>query len=303
MTFTELIRTIFLSPDEPRLRAGWRIAVQMALMLSLTLVFSCGLGVVMVLAPGTNWLVPAMILGTGLPVLISVPLARKLLDRRSVQSLGLQIDRRTWADLLIGIGIAALQIGLVFALERGFGWVKVAGFAWDEQTGMGVAGSMSAWLLVFLAVGFYEEFMSRGYHLQNLEEGTNTFWAVFLSSLVFGAGHVLNPNASLISTLGIIAAGFYLAYGYLRTRRLWLPIGLHIGWNFFLGPVFGFPVSGLDSWHLLTLNVSGPEWFTGGAFGPEAGLVALVAQVFGAGLIWVYTRGRLAHKEVIADEG
>ena len=303
MTITELLRKIFLSPDEPRLRAGWRIAVQMAVMLTLTVFFSCGLGVVMYLAPGTDWMVPAMILGTGLPVLISVPLARKLIDRRSVQSLGLQLDRGWWRDLLIGIGIAALQIGLVFALELAFGWADVTGFAWEEQAGLAAAASIFLWLLLFIAVGFYEEFLSRGYHLQNLEEGTNTFWAVVISSAVFGIGHVLNPNASPISTLGIIAAGFYLAYGYLRTRRLWLPIGLHIGWNFFLGPVFGFPVSGLDSWHLLTLNVSGPEWFTGGAFGPEAGLVSLVAQVLGAGLIWLYTRGRLAQKEEIADEG
>ncbi len=196
MTFTELIRTIFLSPDEPRLRSGWRIAVQMAVMLTLTLVFSCGLGVVMVFAPETNWLVPAMILGTGLPVLISVPLARKLVDRRPVQSLGLQIDRRTWRDLLIGIGIAALQIGLIFGLELAFGWVQVTGYAWQEQTGLAVTGTLKLWLLLFIAVGFYEEFMSRGYHLQNLEEGTNTFWAVLISSLVFGVGHVLNPNAS-----------------------------------------------------------------------------------------------------------
>ena len=125
-----------------------------------------------------------------------------------------------------------------------------------------------------------------------LEEGTNTFWAVVLSSVVFGLAHIFNPNAGWISTLGIIAAGFFLAFGYLRTRQLWLPIGLHIGWNFFLGPVFGFPVSGLEPFHLLGLNVSGPDLITGGAFGPEAGLVGLVAQFFGVGLIWGYTRGR-----------
>lgn len=302
MTFTQLIRTIFLSPDELRLRAGWRLAVQMAIMLTLTLVFSCGLGVLMYAAPGTSWIELAIILGTGVPVLISVLLARKLIDRRSVRSLGLRLDRRALIDVLVGIGIACLQIGLIFGLELAFGWMQISGFAWQEQSALAVVGSIVLWLLMYIAVGFYEELLSRGYHLQNLEEGTNTFWAVVISAVVFGVGHVLNPNASWISTLGIVVAGFYLAYGYLRTRQLWLPIGLHIGWNFFMGPVLGFPVSGLDSWHLVNLNVDGPVLITGGAFGPEAGLVGLIAQILGAVLIWLYTRGRLTKEEKSPDE-
>ena len=95
MTFTESIRHIFLSPDEPRLRAGWRVTAQMGLMLGLTLVFACPLGVVMVAAP--EWLDLALILGTAFPVLISVPLARKFIDHRSVRSLGLQISRQAFS--------------------------------------------------------------------------------------------------------------------------------------------------------------------------------------------------------------
>ncbi|MBN2045914.1 MAG: CPBP family intramembrane metalloprotease [Anaerolineales bacterium] len=299
MTFTEVIQHIFISPDEPRLRAGWRVAAQMGIMLALTVVFACPLGVVIVAAP--EWLNLALILGTAFPVLISVPLARKFIDRRSIVSLGLQMSARTFTDLLAGVGISLVQIGLIFGVELAFGWAQVEGFAWQAQSGLRVAGGLLLWLLLYMAVGFYEELLSRGYHLQNLEEGSNTFWAVLISSAIFGVGHLTNPNASWVSTLGIMAAGVFLAYGYLRTRRLWLPIGLHIGWNFFLGPVFGFPVSGLDAFHLINLQVSGPELVTGGAFGPEAGLLALLAQILGAGLIWVYTRSPLPGEEKVID--
>ena len=139
--------------------------------------------------------------------------------------------------------------------------------------------------------------LSRGYQLQNLEEGSNTFWAVVITSIAFGAAHLLNPNASWISMVGISLAGFYLAFGYLRTRQLWLPIGMHFGWNFFLGPVFGFPVSGLDFFHLIRVEVTGPDLATGGAFGPEAGLVVLPGLALGALLVWLYTRGRLNKEE------
>jgi hypothetical protein len=79
----------------------------------------------------------------------------------------------------------------------------------------------------------------------------------------------------------------------LRTRQLWLSIGLHFSWNFFLGPIFGFPVSGITSFTLLQVEISGPDLFTGGAFGPEAGLVVLPAQALGFLIVWAATRGRL----------
>jgi len=87
--------------------------------------------------------------------------------------------------------------------------------------------------------------------------------------------------------------GVYLAYGYLRTKQLWLSIGLHIiGWNFFEGVVFGFPGSGLDIYALTRIKVHGPEIWTGGAFGPEAGLIVLPSLILGAFLIYRYTKRR-----------
>ena len=94
------------------------------------------------------------------------------------------------------------------------------------------------------------------------------------------------------SFVGIFLAGAFLALGYLTTRQLWLPIGLHIGWNFFEGVVFGFPVSGTETYSLLITNMVGPDLWTGGPFGPEAGIVVLPSLMLGALLIFIYSKVR-----------
>ena len=117
--------------------------------------------------------------------------------------------------------------------------------------------------------------------------------AILLSSVIFAVSHTINPNSIWYSTIpGILFAALFLAYGWFRSGALWLPIGLHIGWNLFEGPIFGFPVSGLDTVRLLAHSITGPTLWTGGDFGPEAGLIILPAIAVGSGLVWVYTRRR-----------
>ncbi len=110
---------------------------------------------------------------------------------------------------------------------------------------------------------------------------------------MFALAHLGNFSSSIASSIGLFAAGYFLAYGWLRSRALWLPIGLHIGWNFFQGPVFGFAVSGTPTPSIVVHSVEGPELLTGGGFGPEAGLIVLPLMTLGSALIWLYTRGRL----------
>jgi membrane protease YdiL (CAAX protease family) len=148
-------------------------------------------------------------------------------------------------------------------------------------------------LVIFIFVGWNEELLSRGYHLQTLASGINLTWGVIISSAVFGLLHLGNPGATWVSTTGIFLAGIFLAYGYVRTKQLWFSIGLHIGWNFFEGVVFGFPVSGLDIYALTRIQVTGPEIWTGGAFGPEAGLIVLPSMIVGAALIYWFTKNRM----------
>ena len=109
---------------------------------------------------------------------------------------------------------------------------------------------------------------------------------MLISSAAFSILHLLNPNPSLASSLGIFLAGLFLAYACLASGQLWLPIGLHLGWNFFEGPIFGFSVSGLDlqTSVFFDLAEAGPDWATGGLFGPEGGVVVtlvLVGGIFG----------------------
>ena len=283
-----ILAQIFLSPDEPRLRAGWRLLLHTLLML----VFGTVIGAI-ALALGILDL--DSIWGQVLNFLIitsSVYVARRWLDKRSFESLGLKLDRHTLIDLLTGIGITFVQMGFIYVVMLSLGWLTFEGFAWEFDPVNVVVMGVLSFFVVFVFVGWNEELLSRGYHLQTIASGLNLFWGVVISSAVFGLLHLGNPNATWVSAAGIFFAGVYLAYGYIRTRQLWLPIGLHIGWNFFEGVVFGFPVSGLDIYALTRITVHGPELWTGGAFGPEAGLIVLPSLIVGAILIYLYTLKR-----------
>ena len=219
-------------------------------------------------------------------------MARRLLDRRSFASLGLYLDRHTPRDLLFGFLLPGLMMGLVYLLLWGAGWIDFQGYAWaGDGWGRALAWTTIAFV-AFVLVGWQEELLARGYWLQNLAEGLNLAWALSISSALFALAHILNPHANLAAILGLFASGLFLAFGYLRTRQLWLPIGLHTGWNFFEGTVFGFPVSGGTFYSLLHHQVSGPPLITGGEFGPEAGLILLPALLLGTIAIYLFTRKR-----------
>lgn len=283
---------IFISPDEARLRAGWRLGLQTIFMLMI----SVGLSIGLLLTPSLFEKIGNQLLIAQIAQLIaftlSVYLARRWLDRRSFTSLGLKFDTRAGWDMLAGIGIAGLMLGLVFALEAAFGWITLEGFAWQYMSATAVVRNALGVLLVFILVGWNEELLSRGYHLQTIASGINLTWGILLSSAVFGALHLGNPNATWVSAAGIFLAGVFLAYGYARSGQLWLSIGLHIGWNYFEGVVFGFPVSGLAIFNLTYITVDGPILLTGGTFGPEAGLIIIPGLIFGAALIHLYTQNK-----------
>jgi membrane protease YdiL (CAAX protease family) len=295
-TFWEMrFRSIFLN-DEPRLRAGWRLLLQQLLQS----LFTLGVGLPLALLPiiGIALLDNLFILQfVGfITITGSVFIARRFLDQRSITSLGLKINPRAISDLVVGILITLPMMGLIYLIFWAAGWLTFESFAWADDAISRIIFEILVAFIVLVFVGWNEELLSRGYHLQTLESGLNTFWAVLLSSAVFGILHLGNPNAESIwfVSSGLFLAGVFLAFGYLRTRQLWLPIGLHIGWNFFEGVVFGFPVSGLGGYHLIRIDIYGPELWTGGSFGPEAGLVLIPALILGFTLVHIYTRGRLA---------
>ena len=288
------LQKIFISPGESRLRAGWRLLLQ-----SLFLVLIMGLlGILANQVPGflSDITYPAfLLLGalvTSLAITISVYLARRFLDRRSFTSLGLRVNSQALVDLLFGIGLTGLMMGVIFLALWVSNWLQIESFAWQVENWGNVAASILTMVALFTFVSWQEELLTRGYWLQNLSAGLSQSLGVLLSSAVFALTHWFNPNLNWQGLLGLFLAGLFLAYGYLRTRQLWLPIGLHLGWNLFEGTLFGFPVSGQYQYQLIRQTVTGPDLITGGAFGPEAGLILLPVLIFGAAGIYWYTRAR-----------
>jgi membrane protease YdiL (CAAX protease family) len=300
-----LLRQIFLTPTEPRLRAGWRLAGQYAFQwIGYVLV---GLAIVPISTLFPNLFSPENIflagqLATFVITLAAVFLARRLLDRRSIASLGLKWNSRALVDLLAGILFAALAILLIFSLEWVLGWVTIQGFVWQVETLPRAVEGALVMLVLFILIGYQEELLYRGYKLQNLVEGMNLPWGVAISIGWFASEHWTNPNFSWQALIGLCLAGIFLTYPTLRTRQLWLSIGLHIGWNFFISTVFGFTISGLNLFRLTLQEVHGPPLFTGGKFGPEAGLILLPAGLLILSLTWIYTRHQATPEKSLASE-
>ena len=287
-----VISWIFISSDEPRLRAGWRLLLQTLLLIVISIPLTLAANVL-----GLNRITGNLgfFIGQILELIVftlSIYIARRWLDKRSFESLGLKLNSQTWIDILTGIGITFVQMGFIYITMLGLGWLTFTGFAWQFDPINVVISSVLTFFVIFIFVGWNEELLSRGYHLQTIASGINLFWGVVISSAVFGLLHLGNPNATWVSAAGIFFAGIYLAFAYIRTKQLWLSIGLHIGWNFFEGVVFGFPVSGLDIYPLTRIKVTGPELWTGGAFGPEAGLIVLPSLIVGGILIYLFTKNR-----------
>lgn len=183
--------------------------------------------------------------------------------------------RQTGYGLLLGFGFISL-IMLIMWLTGSY---HIKGF-----------NSISAFwpfLIMSVQAGIVEEIFSRGIIFRIAEDGIGTWWSILLSALIFGFLHIWNPNATLFSSVSIaLTAGVILAMLYVITRQLWVPIGMHIGWNFTLGGIYGAPVSGGEPGGILASTFSGPDWLTGGAFGPEASVITLsVFILFGIYLI------------------
>jgi membrane protease YdiL (CAAX protease family) len=282
-----LLSRIFISEEGSRLRAGWRILIAVIL----TGLF---FNIVDWVRTALSWNGPLPLpISLGIDFLVvtsAIYITRRFVDKRTFVSLGLARNRKAGLDLLMGILIAFVLISVIYLIELSMGWLKFESFAWQAEEPSMVIYQTLRYFVVYVLVGWNEELVYRGYILQSLASGLNLTWGVLISSLYFGVEHLSNPNSNWLAVAGLLFAGLLLAYGYIRTGQLWLPIGMHIGWNFFENTVFGFPVSGYDRPGLFRINVSGPELWTGGAFGPEAGLIILPICLLGVLLVNLYTK-------------
>jgi membrane protease YdiL (CAAX protease family) len=232
-------------------------------------------------------------------ITLSTLISVKFLDKRGFHEFGFQIGTAWWKDFKYGLLLGGGLIFMIFLIELLLGWIHVEDSFIVLSTNLPFVISILIPLIYYIAVGYYEELFSRGYQLTNLAEGlagnrvsptAAILVAVLISSIVFSFFHTNNPHSSLLSTINLCLAGFFLAAGYIFSGRLAMPIGLHISWNFFQGNVFGFPVSGTNTLFATFLKAkqSGPDLWTGGKFGPEGGLIGTAAILIGIGLIMYY---------------
>lgn len=284
---------IFFNNNEQRPRAGWRILIQFLLFF-----FISGFAALALysLLPST------LSITSAIPQLIgaaaSIILAAYALDKRPIRDYGLSVTSRWWKEFGAGVVIAALALSFIFLIEYTLGWLTIAGYGWTPTSAHSFTWGFLSTFWAMLLVGFYEEWCFRGYQLLNLAEGLQyprlgvrgaAVIATLASSLVFGLMHAYNPNASAIAVFNIMFAGIVLAIPYVITGNLALSIGLHFSWNFVQGGIFGFAVSGtrLDA-SVIQIAQKGPVVWTGGAFGPEAGLLGILGMAIMGGSSYVY---------------
>jgi membrane protease YdiL (CAAX protease family) len=173
-------------------------------------------------------------------------------------------------NLALGLAMGAVLFSVVVGIAAALGSYRILGCCSAQELA-------SDLFIASVMPGFMEELFFRGILFRWLEEFAGSWVALAVTSALFGLVHILNPNATWFSSFAIaVEAGILLGGLYMLTRSLWAPIGLHAAWNFTQGFIFDVPVSGHAENGLVTARLSGPELLSGGRFGLEASLIALI---------------------------
>jgi CAAX protease family protein len=285
----------FFLDERRHLRSGWRLAIfGVAFLICLQLTHALILGGLMLVlhasAPEIGRSLWSVVAGHG-SILLSAALVGwgcgALLEELPIRALGC-LPHRGWlknfalgsalgaASLLLAAGVATLTRGIHFRFDP----------AGPRLIGQTLAVS----LLVFIFAAAAEEILFRGYPLQTLTRARLAWVGVLLTSVPFAVVHLGNPNVVPGFTfLNTALAGVWLAIAYVRTRSLWLPLGLHWSWNWVQASVLGIPVSGIERLApaplLRAINL-GPDWLTGGAYGIEGGAACSLALLVSILVVW-----------------
>jgi len=285
----------FFINEDGHLRSGWRLAI-----FAISFLICAQLSEVILLwgiagalhrpaldVAASNWGFAA---GHG-AILISAALigwaCGKLLEELPFSALGCLPQHGWLRNLGIGsaLGAASLLLAALLAtVTRGIH------FRFDTAGPRSISETVVISALVFVFAAAAEEMLFRGYPLQTLTRANLAWLGVLLTSVPFAAVHLKNPNAVPGFTfLNTALAGLWLAVAYLRTRSLWLPLGLHWSWNWAQASLLGLPVSGIERLApapLLRAINSGPDWLTGGSYGIEGGAACTIALLISTLVIW-----------------
>ncbi len=256
-----------LTGEDGRLRAIWRCV------LSFTFAFFIANNLAGGLALHVGWLGSLGFELVYRPIWLGLLLAGFslfviLLDRRPTPLRVMGLGRPWWLDTAKGMAIGAGMVTVGVAFIAVMGTVTLTTGHYRQA-----AARLAAVVFVLIAAAMAEELTFRGYPFQRLLDAFGPAAAVVIMSVQFGAVHLGNPGATVIGFLNTALIGGVLCLAYLRTWRLWLPFGIHFGWNFMLGMVLGLPVSGLNEFAVFVAGrARGPIWLTGGRYGMEASL-------------------------------
>ena len=263
--------------NERELRAGWRLAV----FVLLAFLFASG-GLFLTLALHVpqvprNSVTPAALLaqeGIGFLATLAAAAIMALVERRPFGGYGLRgagaFGARFWQGAAWGIAM----ITAILLLIRAFG-----GFSFGELALQGAASWRYAviWGVAFVCVGFFEEFLFRGYAQFTLATGVGFWPAAAALSAAFGAMHIRNTGEDLAGALSVVVIGMFFCLTLRRTGNLWFAVGLHAAFDWGESFLFSVPDSGIVvPGHLLNSAFHGPAWLTGGTVGPEASVMAFV---------------------------
>lgn len=284
--------SVFVGRDL-ELRSGWRVAAYTALFVvifAIAGVFFGGLAVWL----NPDWLTASRVsigliglnaVVLAIPSIVTLPVMAQFIDRSSLAAFGVALHDGWLRDIGAGIGVAAFMLAVTLIGSFAFGTVQM------QWTGSLASIPAIVLTLVVLAVSAAnEELLFRGYPMQVLMKGIGPWGAIMLLSCVFGLVHRNNEGATALSVLNTMLAGVLLSLAYLKTRSLWLPFGIHLGWNAGLAVLLGFPVSGIQTASLWTTTVSGSASILGGGYGPEDGALGTAVFALGACVLFLLRR-------------
>jgi membrane protease YdiL (CAAX protease family) len=264
------------------LRAPWRLLlfvaayvaalliVQSVLALLITVVFSAS-------SPGTT----ASYFIQAVAALLATWFCLVAVEKKPWSDVGLHPKalepRRLLLGLLVGGGAIAIAIGVLVTA----GWLdKEPGTATDW------GAALLRMALILLPAAFGEELITRGYVLTALKDGLSWRWAVIVTSVAFGLLHLTNPGANAQSVIVVAVAGVFLAVVRIVTDSLYAAWVAHFAWNWVMAAIFHVPVSGYAFGYPAYRYVdAGPDWATGGGWGPEIGVPAILMMLAGTGLL------------------
>ena len=273
------MQKIFFDP-QGRLRNGWWIAAFAAIFIASQGVYRPVSKALQHQGVEGIWLSP-------LPVvfLLLVTWACTRLRGDHLSSIGLQLDGRWLRQALLGAAIGTAAMLAVTGMICVAGGVRLG---LDPARSLGALAT-GAWVFVFVAL--LEELLFRGFVFQRMVAGIGARPALLFMAALFAIAHWGNPGMEgatrVWATVDTALGATMLGLAYLRTGSLALPIGIHFGWNWVQGSLLGFDVSGMDQAGWLIPEFLGkPQWLTGGSFGPEASIFAVVVDAAMVLLLW-----------------